>query len=681
MTVTPATDPPRRSTGFVRAAAAVASRAVAAVGILRSARRAVYRRPFSIALAADRPQPPRNATPATARTYLWFAAAGVTALLIVLIVLSRYIFLHELHDETLRGARDSLEHQSVALTEQADGSLRSVDLMLSSVGDYIARRGVTDAPSFSRMMNDREAHALLTEKAAGLPFIDALMLVDASGQVVNCSRAWPMPAMDVSGSDYFLALRGEAYIESYISKPVQNQSDGGWVFYLARRLSDPDGKFMGLLLGALRVRSFENFFNATLPRDGTAASLLRADGMLLASAPDEEPLGTFPLFEQIASDAQASLTANHALPGYPLFVLTTRGTENALRGWRSLANQMGALTAATVILLLFAAAVVMRWRLQQTKYVAALVEKAEAEAERAKAVREAQMHALHEASLEAERAKLRELNTELTASRDQAEAAIVKLQTAEEELLRKTRALEDHATELKRSNAELEQFAYVASHDLQEPLRMVSSYCQLLKRRFSDKLGHEGAEFIEFAVDGAQRMQQLIKDLLAFSRVGRAGGAFESLDANQLVQTALANLTSAIADCEAKIEIGVLPKITGQRVQLTQLLQNLIGNAIKFRREVPPLIRITAREPAEGFAEFTVEDNGIGIAAEDIERAFIIFQRLHERDKYGGTGIGLAIVKKVVEHHGGRIWIESELGAGSRFHFTLPIVEEMLAAG
>jgi light-regulated signal transduction histidine kinase (bacteriophytochrome) len=329
----------------------------------------------------------------------------------------------------------------------------------------------------------------------------------------------------------------------------------------------------------------------------------------------------------------------------------------------------------TVILLLIVGAVISRWRAQQAKFVRAGIERAEMEAERAKALREIEMRAAHESRLAAERTKLRAVNAELTISKDRAEAAIAKLQEAEEELQRKAKALEEHAAELKRSNAELEQFAYVASHDLQEPLRTVASYCQLLKRRYGDKLGEDAGEFIGFAVDGALRMQQLIKDLLAFSRIGRVGGSFEPLDMNDVVETALRNLAGAIADNAAQIECGALPRISGQRVQLAQLFQNLIGNSIKFRRDDPPLIRIAATEAAGGFAQFTVEDNGIGIPTEHLERAFVIFQRLHEREKYTGTGIGLAIVKKTVEFHGGQIWIESTVGQGSRFHFTLPLAE------
>jgi PAS domain S-box-containing protein len=250
---------------------------------------------------------------------------------------------------------------------------------------------------------------------------------------------------------------------------------------------------------------------------------------------------------------------------------------------------------------------------------------------------------------------------------------ITELKQKEAELGEKARQLEEHGKELERSNGELEQFAYVASHDLQEPLRMVASYCQLLKRRYEGKLDADADEFIGFAVEGASRMQRLINDLLTYSRVGRKDNELAQISGADIVKAALANLEAAIAESTAKIELGELPEIYGNRTQLVQLFQNLVGNAIKFRGASPPIIRITAA-PHEQFSQFTVEDNGIGIEAEYLERVFVIFQRLHDRAKYSGTGIGLAVAKKVVDRHGGRIWIESTPGQGSRFHFTLPSI-------
>ena len=235
----------------------------------------------------------------------------------------------------------------------------------------------------------------------------------------------------------------------------------------------------------------------------------------------------------------------------------------------------------------------------------------------------------------------------------------------------KDAALNRRSAELARSNAELEQFAYVASHDLQEPLRMVSSYTQLLARRYKGKLDSDADEFIEFAVDGAKRMQNLINDLLAYSRLGTKGGTFRETASADAVKSALRNLAAAIEGSGAHIECGSLPAVWADPTQLMLLFQNLVGNAIKYRGAEPPCVGIECGEESGAWA-FTVRDNGIGIEPRYQERIFQVFQRLHSRQLYPGTGIGLAICKKIVERHGGRIRVESEAGCGAAFHFTIP---------
>lgn len=239
--------------------------------------------------------------------------------------------------------------------------------------------------------------------------------------------------------------------------------------------------------------------------------------------------------------------------------------------------------------------------------------------------------------------------------------------------------LDAQAEELRRSNAELEQFAYVASHDLQEPLRKVASFCQLLEKRYGDELDERGIEYINFAVDGAKRMQVLINDLLTFSRVGRLNATEADVDLDGALDAALANLATAVEESGVVIERPPdgLPTIKGDPTLLTMLWQNLVGNAVKFRREeVAPRIVIEC-SPGTGEHEsdwsFSLSDNGIGIASEFTDKVFVIFQRLHGRDAYSGTGIGLALCKKIVEHHGGAIWIDTSYSEGTRFRFTLPI--------
>jgi PAS domain S-box-containing protein len=232
-------------------------------------------------------------------------------------------------------------------------------------------------------------------------------------------------------------------------------------------------------------------------------------------------------------------------------------------------------------------------------------------------------------------------------------------------------ALRKKTEELARSNRELEQFAYVASHDLQEPLRMVTSYVQLLARRYKDKLDSDAKEFIAFAEDGAIRMWRLINDLLTYSRVGAWGKEFEPIDCETVLDQSLNNLQVTVEENEAVVTHDPLPAVMADHPQLVQLFQNLIGNAIKFRGNEPPRIHVSASRNGNGWM-FSVCDNGIGISPEYAKRIFIIFQRLHSREKYPGTGIGLAICQKIVERHGGRIWVESEVGKGATFYFTLP---------
>ncbi|HXJ61763.1 MAG TPA: ATP-binding protein [Verrucomicrobiae bacterium] len=258
------------------------------------------------------------------------------------------------------------------------------------------------------------------------------------------------------------------------------------------------------------------------------------------------------------------------------------------------------------------------------------------------------------------------------------EGRVADLQRAEAELKGFNEELEqrvvERTLELKRSNEDLEQFAYVASHDLQEPLRMINNYLQLLQQRYQQQLDAPGREFVGFALDGAKRMQQLIQDLLTYSRVGTHGKEMVTTSCAEALEHALANLRMAITEAQAEITHESLPALRGDPIQLTQLFQNLVGNAIKFRGSGPPRVQIGAQRKGADW-EFHVADTGIGIAQQDFERIFVVFQHLHSSEKYPGTGIGLAVCKKIVERHGGRIWVESKLGKGTTFRFTLPAQE------
>jgi signal transduction histidine kinase len=260
-----------------------------------------------------------------------------------------------------------------------------------------------------------------------------------------------------------------------------------------------------------------------------------------------------------------------------------------------------------------------------------------------------------------------ELTAEIEAMRERIVHELAQVETARERL-------ERQALELSRSNADLEQFAYVASHDLQEPLRKISSFCQALQTRYRGQLDERADQYIDFAVDGAKRMQTLINDLLEFSRVGRGGRQHRPVALSDVLAGATAALSVAIEETGARIEAGVLPTVTGDETLLRSLFQNLLSNSLRFRGTEAPLVRISAHREGSAW-EIAFSDNGIGIESEYAERVFLIFQRLHGRDAYEGSGIGLALCRKIVEYHGGQIWLDTAYEHGASFHFILPAME------
>ncbi len=245
------------------------------------------------------------------------------------------------------------------------------------------------------------------------------------------------------------------------------------------------------------------------------------------------------------------------------------------------------------------------------------------------------------------------------------------IKSHEMELQNLNNSLERRARELAESNAELERFAYVASHDLQEPLRMISSFLQLLEKKYKEKLDNKAHEYIAYAVDGAERMKKLILDLLEYSRVNTTNLQKEEVDLNNVLANILFTYNNQLAQTNGSISCTVMPVVKGNKTQLLQVFQNLIGNAFKYRSEAPPNIKISSEEE-NTFYKFSIADNGIGIDPKFYNKIFIIFQRLHTRESYSGTGIGLSICKKIVEKHGGKLWVKSAIGQGSTFYFTLP---------
>ena len=274
-------------------------------------------------------------------------------------------------------------------------------------------------------------------------------------------------------------------------------------------------------------------------------------------------------------------------------------------------------------------------------------------------------------------AEIHQLGVDIDGMRERLVEQVVDLEQANRLAQDSRDALARQATDLERSNRDLEQFAYVASHDLQEPLRKVASFCQMLESRYKGQLDERADQYIAFAVDGAKRMQQLINDLLEFSRVGRSARSFQTVDLQRCLELALDNLEPRLVASGAVVTADQLPPVFGDEPLLVQLLQNLIGNAIKFHGEGVPHVHIGAVRSAGGW-EFSCADDGIGIDAKYSERVFVIFQRLHPREAYEGTGIGLAMCKKIVEYHGGHIWLDPEVDLGTTFRWTLNAEREGL---
>jgi signal transduction histidine kinase len=268
--------------------------------------------------------------------------------------------------------------------------------------------------------------------------------------------------------------------------------------------------------------------------------------------------------------------------------------------------------------------------------------------------------------------EIRRLGIDVDGMRREIVQQLAEVELARLEIESARQILETQAEELARSNRDLEQFAYVASHDLQEPLRKVASFCQMLDRRYTGQLDERADQYIAFAVDGAKRMQQLINDLLAFSRVGRMSEGTAQVSLQDCFATAVSNLSVTIDISHAVITHDPLPTVVGERSLLVQLFQNLIGNAIKFHGDEPPRVHIGATRKADAW-ELSCADNGIGIEPQYADRIFVIFQRLHAREEYTGTGIGLALCKRIVEHHGGELWLDTTVTHGTTFRWTLPV--------
>ncbi|MCR6629543.1 MAG: ATP-binding protein [Magnetospirillum sp.] len=561
---------------------------------------------------------------------MWRFKGRAAAALLVLVLAANWAWA-TLRDRTLdiEEAERQLTALSRAVEYQIDGSVRSIATLLDEAADRIDPAAGLDAAM----------DAWFSARLAGFPEIRNLVVTDARGRVVGVisrpGQGMPGHADDLSDRPYFAAAK-EQYAQKKLvfPDPVVSRFSHQDSIPLTRAIVTRDGAFGGLVVAGVDPLAFRDQLGSVMVDPEGGASLFRTDGVYYARVPQHEDylgktVAASPMFGLMADapsgvvrfvsmvNNREKISAYRTLAHYPLVVAVAETTDMALERWRGQMVEEGAVLVAVAAFLLGLA-----WLYD---------------------LRAAATH---------------RLTQELAAHRDALEAQVA-----------------ERTAHLAASNAELEQFAYVASHDLQEPLRTISGFLQLLSRRYHGRLDAEADEFIRFAVDGAQRMSTLINDLLAFSRVERNDGDAEICDAEGLACAAARTLGSAAAEAGAGITIGALPRVWCRPVELQSVFQNLIGNGIKYRDpERPPVITVTATPEGAGMIRFAVSDNGIGIAAEYHERIFGIFQRLHTRDRFDGTGIGLALCRKIVEHHGGRIWVHSQPGAGTTMLFTLKAV-------
>lgn len=515
-----------------------------------------------------------------------------------------------------------------SLEYHVTSSLRSVGALLDEAVNRI------DPAQWPQPQLEGWFHARLT----GYPEVRAMMVVDADGNrrgdvILPDGRKPLQPAGDsFLHRDFFQHLRENPSSAMAIGAPVLRGPGEGCV-PLARAIVDEHGAFAGVVVIGLDAASLRAKLETVAVEDAGGTALFRSDATFLARTPGHERwlgkvMTTSPVFSDLLSQAPSGvghftgvadgndkIVAYRTFADYPLVVVIGVTMRTVLHEWREQLFKEGIANAVVVVALLVLATL-YDWRAEAS----------------------------------------RRLMEELARSHDELE-----------------RQVEERTAHLAASSAELAQFTFIASHDLQEPLRSVSSFLQLLERRYKGQLGPDADEYIAFAVNGAKRMSTLLNDVLAYSQIGRPGLLPGRCDTTALARDALESLGDLFG---AEVRIGELPAVLGVPSQIHCLFQNLLGNALKYRSpDRQAVVAVGASVVEDGWVRLAVTDNGVGIDSQYHDRIFKIFQRLHRREEFAGTGIGLALCKKIVEAAGGRLWVESRAGEGSTFYFTLPAAD------
>jgi signal transduction histidine kinase len=562
----------------------------------------------------------------------------------------------EAADDQVREDVQLLVHQSVVRQEQLIEASRQI---MASLAGLVAS---VDISSLSPERCNASFQLLLSD----LTFYQNVGLAGSNGDIL-CSADPVDGSVNVAGAEWFRSATSENQFALGVY-----ESDGittGPTLSFGYAIRGPTGQGSAVLFLTLDIARLNELAAAEVPVSDATLTLRDATGTIIVSYPDQSRVGQ-PSSASLRTEGVEAVTDPDGVERLRAFTLVGEDSGRGLYASVSLPRSTGYAAAnAELQRNLIVLAVVIVLALLVTYFVSdrLIVGPVRDLIGLTKRVSAGELDARAEVHGSGELSALGLALNEMAAA---LETRIQQREEAESRLRDANGRLQRTIAELKRSNADLEQFAYVASHDLQEPLRMVSSYTQLLANRYRDRLDQDANDFIDFAVDGAHRMQALINDLLEFSRVGTTGFPFAPVDMNAVVKRLEADLQLRLEETGALLTYDDLPEVHGDEIQLQQLLQNLISNSLKFRSDATPKIHISAEEHDGGW-RFTVEDNGIGIPADQAQRIFVIFQRLHSRERYAGNGIGLSISKRIVERHGGAIWAEPRPGGGSVFSFTL----------